>query len=377
MRDKVYVVAEYVHSSQNSTGYFWEKLIEKLVSDGCQAEVLSFTKDKVYRKRGSRFIRVFDKLQETLRLAFLAVKTVRKNSIVLSGTNPEFLMLVLALIKPFLRFKWFVFVSDVFPDNLIPAKIINKKSLFYRLLFGVYRRVYRMPDKLLAVGRDMQDILAEKTGSYENVYFSPHWVDLADISVVDKSQSALLNRLGWNNKVVFQFFGNMGPLQDINNLLLAISLAKAENAAFLFIGQGTESGQLVEYIRNHPEKPVHYYGELPQNEKNLGLAACDVAIVSLVPGMKGFAVPSKAYFSLAADKPILAVMDEGSEISLMVEEEGIGWVCPAGDPGVLAITMDRICEENLSKYSGKLQRLARTKYSEKVILNRLTTVINS
>jgi glycosyltransferase involved in cell wall biosynthesis len=93
--------------------------------------------------------------------------------------------------------------------------------------------------------------------------------------------------------------------------------------------------------------------------------------------MKGLAVPSKAYFSLAADKPILAVMDEESEISLMVEEEEIGWVCPAGDPIALAKIIDHICDEDLTKYSGKLQQLAETKYSEEAILNRLTDVIGS
>lgn len=47
----------------------------------------------------------------------------------------------------------------------------------------------------------------------------------------------------------------------------------------------------------------------PRNDQVNFLNACDVAIVSLVAGMKGVSVPSRIYNIMAAGKPIIAIAD--------------------------------------------------------------------
>ena len=66
------------------------------------------------------------------------------------------------------------------------------------------------------------------------------------------------------------------------------------------------------------------------------LNACDVALISFVPGMAGISVPSRLYNVLAAGKPILAVADADSELARVVREEQIGWVIEPDDPAGLA-----------------------------------------
>src|ERR1035441_9183365 len=63
----------------------------------------------------------------------------------------------------------------------------------------------------------------------------------------------------------------------------------------------------------------------PRSAQNEFLNACDVAILSLVPGMLGLAVPSRTYNLMAAGKPIIALVSECSEVAMVVREEGIGW----------------------------------------------------
>ena len=53
--------------------------------------------------------------------------------------------------------------------------------------------------------------------------------------------------------------------------------------------------------------------------------AGDIGLVSLKPGLKGLGVPSKTYSYMAAAKPILAMVEPGSEIDIMVKEHNIGW----------------------------------------------------
>ena|SRR5690554_3013844 len=91
--------------------------------------------------------------------------------------------------------------------------------------------------------------------------------------------------------------------------------------------------------------------------------------------MLGLGVPSKAYFSMAADKPILAVMDERAEVSIMVKEHNIGWICPAGNPQELAKYFDDIyLERNIYKVNSPRKILADF-YSEEVALGKFINCI--
>lgn len=374
---KIWVVSEYTSSKQNSTGYFWEKAIHQLRADRLQVDVLTLkeaikntTKKSIIRRAGA-------KLAVAAKLAWATGRNARKSDIVFSGTNPETLLFVLALLRKIIKFRWYVLVHDVFPENLIPAGILKKESMPYRILKAIFDWVYGQPDRLFVIGRDMKELVDKKTKKPSRSIFVHNWVDSNQIYPISKKDSKLIEDLKWKEKTVFQFFGNMGRVQGIPNILKAIDRVSSEKAAFLFIGSGACVDLVSTYKKINPEKNIHYYGELPQERKNEGLAACDVALISLEPGMYGLGVPSKAYFSMAADRPILAVMDAGSEISLAVEENDIGWSCEADNPSEIARTIDHICSMDLSRYAGRAKTALQKKYSDSVALAKLSGFIRA
>ena len=123
------------------------------------------------------------------------------------------------------------------------------------------------------------------------------------------------------------------------------------------------------------ELRVHYYGELEQARKIMGLAACDVALITLEKGMVGLGVPSKAYFSMAADRPLLAVMESDAEIALMVKENNIGWVCDPGNPVALAALIDKICEIPARIQLESSRLVFENNYSERIGLDNFEKVL--
>ena len=374
---RILVVTEYANESQNSTGYFWEKAIKKLTEDGFQVEVITLEKSTKDSVRISVFGRALIKFKVALKLAYLTLSRVKKSDIVFSGTNPELLLIIIALLRLIMGFRWYVLVHDVFPENLVPASILSSKNIIYHGLKLVFDWVYAQADILFVIGRDMKDLVERKTGNSTQIEFIHNWVDSKRITPIKKNESKIIQELKLEDKVVFQFFGNIGRVQGIKNVLKAIDFVTSKKAAFIFIGIGVNSNLIVDYQKRNPDKCIYYYGNLPQSENNAGLAACDVALIPLAAGMCGLGVPSKAYFSMAADRPILAVMDVGSEVTTMIEEEDIGWTCHSNDPRALAKKIDEICQYDLSVYSGKIRNLALTKYSEAVALNKLSRCIST
>jgi glycosyltransferase involved in cell wall biosynthesis len=66
------------------------------------------------------------------------------------------------------------------------------------------------------------------------------------------------------------------------------------------------------------------------------MAAADLHVVSLAPGLWGCVVPSKVYGIMAARRPFVAAVEQASEIALLSKEHECGLVVPPDDPEALA-----------------------------------------
>ena len=120
-------------------------------------------------------------------------------------------------------------------------------------------------------------------------------------------------------------------------------------------------------------------GHLPRKKQNIFLNACDLAIVSLIPAMTGYGVPSRLYNILAAGKPLIALTGQGSEISNVVLEEKIGFFIEAGNPKELSRLILKLNSvPNELKRMGKLSRLSAEKNYNKIkILSQYKQIIDS
>jgi glycosyltransferase involved in cell wall biosynthesis len=352
------IISEFVYKHQNSTGYFWEIAINFLIDNGKKIDVI--TDHELENKIAKKFIlkRIINKLVISFRLVYKGCLKIKPGDIVLSGTNPELLLLFLSILKKFIPFRWVVVVHDVFPENLVPAGIMTRNAASYKLIKYLFDWVFRQADKFIVIGRDMKTLVDGKTNQPAKSIYVRNWVNSEDVVVCDRNESDLILRLNLQEKIVFQYFGNIGRLQDIDVLLKAVELVKSNKAAFIFIGDGAAASKVKDFEISGKNKFFFYLAGVNQNEKSKYLSACDVSLVSLKRGMFGLGVPSKAYFSLAADRPILAVVDKGSELELMIKEYDVGWVSPPGDPLILASKIDEICEIDLSKYKDRMRHLS-------------------
>lgn len=391
---KVFVITEYVGANQNSTGYFWSKIIERLgmelgeisiIFPGSPGENAIFEIDMIKEipfrsprfNKDKLFFRVFGQIIQSLIFCKKIFTNVRRDDVVLSGTNPAFLLVLFPLLKRIIGFKWVLLVHDVFPENLVPAGIVSVKNPGYRVLSGLFSSIYSSADKLVVIGRDMEELISRKIGRSDGVHFISNWACDKEIYPILREEAPFIREIGWSGKTVFQFFGNIGRLQGVENILAAIKLVESEGAAFIFIGSGALVGKVEDFILNNPNKNIAYVGPVPLCEKNAGLAACDVALVSLEKGMLGLGVPSKAYFSMAADKPLLAVMENDAEISRVIREMGVGWQCEPGDPSALAHLIDSVCQSSICNLKGLPRSVIQDKYSEKNALDGFTVCVKA
>lgn len=389
---KLFLITEFHSSSQNSTGYLIEKLNKALLDQKDFKTVLLTKKDEniitqpnaIYVQQSdynkNRLIsRIWHELSLNSKFLIKSIQNISRDDLVITGTNPTFLLFIVFLLKKHIKFDWILLVHDVFPENLVASKTLGKDSLTYNLLKVVFDKIYASPNRVITIGKDMQQLINKKA-KRNDAEVVPNWIDVKDIEVESKSDNQILKQLGLNNnnKVVFSFFGNIGRVQGLENLIEAINhMKELENAKFVFIGDGAYVERLKSVISELDKENIIYYGKVEQQQKSLGLNACDISIVTLADGMLGLGVPSKAYYSMAADKPLFCIMDKESEIYTMVDENNMGWVVEPKNIQEVAQTLDQAVKEFNNNNFNSPRKILIEKYSDTKSIDKLISIVRA
>lgn len=389
MQKKVFLISEYYRAEQNTTGYLLEKLCSALENDPeidltlLVKEDLSFPKQQntFYVKAGEKNkSNLLKRLMYELRLSFgfllQSWKYIQKDHIVFTGTTPIFLLPIVVILKKIIGFKWILLVHDVFPENLVPAQIVKPNNIWYKILKKVFDYIYSQAERVIVIGKDMQDLVYSKT-KRNNIDIVQNWIDASDIIIQEKSNNSILQEIGWadSQEIIFYYFGNIGRMQGIDIILNAIKKMKhSSQAKFIFIGMGAYIKNLQDKIKYMNNPNIIYYGHVSQTNRSDGLNAGDVALVTLTDGMLGLGVPSKSYFTMAANKPIFAIMDNNSEIIDMIKQHNIGWYADNNEENI-AQKLDLIIEKFNEYQLNSPREILEQFYSEKELIGKVIKII--
>lgn len=163
-----------------------------------------------------------------------------------------------------------------------------------------------------------------------------------------KRSRNLRKKYGLENKFVIMYSGNIGLYYDLKHLIKVIKRfrkgmtmdGKRENGVktpdgrevvFAFVGGGSVLQDLIAYKEKHHIENVVFIPYQDKEDLIYSLNAGDVHWCVNAKGIKGVSVPSKCYGIMAAGKPVIGVLEEGSEARLLIEETGCGRCCEPGD----------------------------------------------
>lgn len=382
----IIVVSEIYYPEEVSTGFILTKIAEGLAEENSvsvvtgppdysgEKSVPSFEiRNKVQINRikvkslnkNNLFLRLLRSILLSLKLTFKTMSLAKKGDSIFIVTNPAPLLLIMTLVSKLKRTKLVILVHDVFPENLSAANILKKDTLFFKLLLRVFNHVYASADHIVVIGRDMDRIIKSKiNNNYPRTSLITNWADVHDIVPEPRAKNKLLKDLKLEDKFVVQFAGNIGRVQGVDQMVQAAEILKSTNVQMLFIGDGARKNWIIEQKEKKNLQNITILPFQPRSEQQNFLNGCDLCLISLAPGMTGLGVPSKTYNVLAAGKPIVAIVDEESEIGMLVKEHKLGWVVSPGDGHSLAqAILEALNATDLEEISKRARKLAEEQYS--------------
>lgn len=318
-------------------------------------------------RSNTKYLRLICSIYISLSLVIRLIAKVKKNEKVLIVTNPLFLVLFISFLKLFKKFNLIILVHDVFPENTIPAKILNSQGIIYKLLKKIFDKAYSKADKLIVIGHDMKQVIDNKVKSNKSIVIE-NWVDDEFV------ESPLKIKDHHNGPIKFIYAGNIGRVQGILTLTKAFFNSQFKNAELEIWGNGYETSQIQKFIIQNRCVNISYCGQFTRNNQKEINSNIDIIIISLVPGMYGLGVPSKFYNSLALGKPILYIGDKNSEIERLITKYNIGFFVNSKN---IEIELPIIANEILNLDKSELiqmginaKSIALNLFSEEIILSK-------
>lgn len=232
-------------------------------------------------------------------------------------------------------------VQDVYPDVAVELGVLSNPAVVAGARC-LERFCYERAQAVTVLSEDLKDNLAAKVSSPHKVRTIPNFVDTEWIKPVAR-ESSYRKEFGLVGKFVIMYAGNVGLSQGLNVMVDAAAACRhVQDVIFVINGQGAARSELERQAQALDN--VRFIDMQPTSRLPEVLAAANVHLVTLRRGLSRASVPSKTYSILAAGRPLVAAVDEGSEIARVVERARAGIPVPPEDPEALTKAIRRLIE---------------------------------
>ena len=248
----------------------------------------------------------------------------------LFSSNPPILIFA-AIFARLLKKKYGFIVYDIYPDTLVEVGNLghgNPISIFWSFL---NRLAYDGSFKMYTLSDSMAQVIKTNYLSKNNlgieVVTLPLWVDTVNFNPISKADNKFLNSLGFAEKFIVLYSGNMGLSHDLKGLLMAALLLRAEESiAFVFIGDGARKEEVIDFKNTHNLDNLTILPFQPEKILPMSLGMADLGVVTLSKDVSSAMLPSKAIYYMAVGAALMGVCDEESQLAGVIEKSECGLV---------------------------------------------------
>lgn len=273
------------------------------------------------RKRW-HLIRIVNSIYFLIRGVWHAV--FNRYSVILSNTHPAILIgVALRLIKQLVGTPYILHCQDIHPESAVLARNI-KSGWISRWLQNIDTKNCREALCVVTLSEDMKQTLLKRDPD-----LSDRVIVLNNFAVPVEPNECVPD---WSDHERFRviFAGNLGRFQGLDRLIEAVNLlGDRVPVELVFMGAGAEANRLEQLAKNTRSGCFRFVPYQSNETAIRWIETAHLGIVSLSAGICSVAYPSKTMSYLAAGCPVLAIVEQSTQLAAEVKLHNYGYV-PAG-----------------------------------------------
>jgi putative colanic acid biosynthesis glycosyltransferase WcaI len=288
----------------------------------------------------------------------ISVCTASRPDIIVATMPPLGLGAAARLLSRFWKIPYVLLVEDLQPDTAIDLGMI-KPGRMANMLFCIERLAYRNASIVATLTNGMARRIMDKGISPSRVRMIPHWIDESILNLpFDAPAQPPWLEFASQRKFLVVHAGNMGVKQGLDVVLEAAALSKDNrDITYLLVGDGAEAGRLKAKASQQRLTNLSFFPLQPRAAFENLLSLIGVGLVTQQSCVSDIVFPSKMETLLAAGSPVIASVNQTSEVAETLRDAQAGIVVNAGDAASLARAVDSIYRN--PERRNRMRRLAR------------------
>lgn len=258
-----------------------------------------------------------------------------------------------------------IWTQDVWPDSVY-AYGFRKTPVLSHVLDVFVGWVYRSANAILISCRGFEVALGKYTD--KKMTYAPNWP-------LSPYKPEIVPRSDVGGRPVFLFAGNVGKVQNLENLIRGYALASLTPGFWgllRIVGDGSALEGLKSLSRDLGVD-IDFVGRKPSSAMSEEYACADFLVLSLSdkPVLR-LTVPSKFQMYLSVGKPILCAAE--GEVREIVDQQCLGQSADAESPESIAlafITLSRATDADLGKWKDNASRLFKGSFDRDTIISSI------
>ena len=279
-------------------------------------------------------------------------------------------MLPAVVIRKLYKKPTMFWVQDVWPDSVY-AYGFKKTKILSIFLDSFVKFMYQNITNIAISSKGFESNLEPYIKKGLKFCYAPNWAN--DLNVdVDVDPIALSK----TQKVHFTFAGNVGKVQNLENIVNAFQLLPKdyqEKTQLNIIGDGSNLENIKLLSRNCSN--IVFFGQKSRNEMASFYKSSNFLIVSLVDKpIFSSTVPGKLQTYIVAKKPILAIIN--GETADIVNDNNLGVSVDPSNVRLIKETFKKCIdmpENEKSEFTINNTKLLETTFKKDNIINRMTS----
>ena len=278
---------------------------------------------------------------------------VGKQDYVFSISQPPILGGLLGVWGKWVKHAKFIYnIQDFNPEQVI-AVGYSKNRWITDAMMLLDKFSCKQSNLVITVGRDLVETVENRFRSkiVPQTVMINNWIDENQIYPLTEKHPKVVEfkkKYGLDGKFVIMYSGNIGLYYDLENLIKVLKQFRkgytltgvreegpktkdGREVVFAFVGAGSMLDKLALYRKKHHFENIVFIPYQDKDDLIYSLNAGNVHWCVNAKGIKGVSCPSKAYGIMAVGKPILGVLENGTEIRHLIEECNCGKCCEPGN----------------------------------------------
>tara|TARA_B110000008_G_C16945590_1_gene554291 strand:+ start:412 stop:1629 length:1218 start_codon:yes stop_codon:yes gene_type:complete len=281
-------------------------------------------------------------------------------------------MLPAVLIRKIYKKPLTLWVQDIWPDSVYAYGFKKTKSFSF-LLNNFVKFIFYNVDNIAISSKGFESSLVNYTKLDTKFHYFPNWAD-------DLNHELKPMILSADKRIHFTFAGNVGKVQNLENIIEAFSLLPKSyliNSQLNIIGDGSHLNFLKSITRENI--PIFFHGGVDRDLMAKYYKGSDFLIISLInKPIFALTVPAKLQTYIAAKKPILAIIN--GETADIVKDNNLGLCSQPEDIASIGEIFKQcinMSTDDKEKFLTNNDELLRNLFDKKKIIDGLLDITTS